>query len=451
MDISKILTKNADWSVIVYDDLPISYKVLKEKVSQWCDKFKALNIMHGQSIAVIGQCSPETITLLLALIQNTNIIMPLAHSKNPFSQYSEQFSIAKTNGYFVIDEKQNWRYECLTQTGLSHPMLDQLRQVGKAGVVFFSSGTTGGQKAALFDIEKLFLKYLRKSGKPYRTLTFLSLDHIGGVNTLFSILTSGGTIITTVDQTVQSVCSAIARHKVQLLPTTPTFLNMLLMSQAQTHYDLNSLKMITYGTEPMPENLLKSVHKVLPDVKLKQTYGATEFGILATRSLSSDSTWIKIGGPNTDVRIVDGTLWVRTDLTMLGYLNSPSPFDEQGWYNTKDKVETHDGYFRILGRDTDVINVGGEKVHPLEVENHLMQLPNVNNVLVYGRDNQITGQVVAAQFVMEKTEELQQLRKRVWAFCSSAMESYKIPRYIEIAEHSLVSDRFKKMRKPELL
>jgi acyl-coenzyme A synthetase/AMP-(fatty) acid ligase len=331
-------------------------------------------------------------------------------------------------------------------------LINQLRQKKKAGVVIFTSGTTGKKKAALFDIEKLFLKYFNKPARPYRTLTFLNLDHIGGINTVCSILTSGGTIITAKDKSVKSVCSAIEQHEVQLLPTTPTFLHMLLISHAQELYDLSSLKMITYGTEPMPEFLLKELHKALPNVKLKQTYGATEFGILSTQSLSSDSTWMKIGGPNTDIQIKEGTLWVRTDLAMLGYLNSPSPFQDQGWYNTKDKVEVCNDYFRILGRDTDIINVGGEKVNPIEIENLLMQLPNVLNVLVYGKDNPLTGQIVAAHFVIDKAEDLKHLRKRIWDFCySSKIEAYKIPRYIDIAEHDLVNDRFKKLRKLELI
>ena len=82
---------------------------------------------------------------------------------------------------------------------------------------------------------------------------------------------------------------------------------------------------------------------------------------------------------------------------MLGYLNAPSPFDADGWFNTQDLVETDGDYIRILGRKSELINVGGEKVHPTEIENVLLQLDNVKDVTVRGRPNPITGEVVAAK------------------------------------------------------
>ncbi len=74
---------------------------------------------------------------------------------------------------------------------------------------------------------------------------------------------------------------------------------------------------------------------------------------MSTKSENSESLWMKIGGDGFEMKIVDGILYIRTQSAMLGYLNAPSPFDEEGWFNTKDKVEEKDGYIRILGRTTD--------------------------------------------------------------------------------------------------
>ncbi len=72
----------------------------------------------------------------------------------------------------------------------------------------------------------------------------------------------------------------------------------------------------------------------------------------------------------------------RSESAMLGYLNAPSPFDEDGWYDTGDQVETDGEYIRILGRKSEIINVGGEKVFPAEVESVFLEIPNVRDVLI---------------------------------------------------------------------
>lgn len=69
---------------------------------------------------------------------------------------------------------------------------------------------------------------------------------------------------------------------------------------------------------------------------------------------------------------------------MLGYLNAPSPFTDDGWFITGDSVEVNGEYLKILGRKSELINVGGEKVYPQEVENIILELGNVREVTVYG-------------------------------------------------------------------
>ena len=181
------------------------------------------------------------------------------------------------------------------------------------------------------------------------------------MNTLFHVLCHGGTAITAGSRSPDAICAAIQTHRIQLLPTTPTFIRMLLISEAIKRYDLSSLEVVTYGTEPMPENTLAHACSALPRVRFKQTYGLSELGIMATRSRDARSIWLKLGGPGFEHKIVEQTLWIRSASAMLGYLNAPSPFDSDGWFNTQDFVEVDGEYVRILGRRTELINVGGEK------------------------------------------------------------------------------------------
>jgi acyl-CoA synthetase (AMP-forming)/AMP-acid ligase II len=196
----------------------------------------------------------------------------------------------------------------------------------------------------------------------------------------------------------------------------------------------------------MPESLLKRLHKIFPWVEFVQTYGLSEVGILRSKSKNSDSIWVKVGGEGFKIKVIDGVLWIKADSAMLGYLNAPNPFDEEGWMNTGDLVEVGGDYIRILGRKSDVINVGGQKVYPAEVESVLLEMNNVVNASVRGEKNLMTGNVVAARLTLAEPEELSALKKRVRKFCRERLESYKVPIKIEITEDVQCSDRFKKVK-----
>ena len=111
---------------------------------------------------------------------------------------------------------------------------------------------------------------------------------------------------------------------------------------------------MTYGTEVMPESTLKQFHELFPKVLLLQTYGLSEVGILRSKSKSSDSLWVKVGGEGFETRVVDGMLEIKAKSAMLGYLNAESPFTEDGWFKTGDAVEVDGEYIRILGRKSEM-------------------------------------------------------------------------------------------------
>src|SRR5262249_20692513 len=121
-------------------------------------------------------------------------------------------------------------------------------------------------------------------------------------------------------------------------------------------------------------------------------------------------------------KIVDGVLWIRSRSAMLGYLNAPSPFDADGWFNTQDLVERDGEYIRILGRKSELINVGGEKVHPTEIENVLLQVDNVTDVTDRGPPNPATGEVVPAKTPPLGPETPAALKRRVRQFCHAPHE-----------------------------
>ena len=100
-------------------------------------------------------------------------------------------------------------------------------------------------------------------------------------------------------------------------------------------------------------------------------------------------------------------------MAMVGYLNAPSPFDADGWFNTGDVVETDGRFIRFMGRKSEIINVGGEKVFPAKIENFIQQLDNVKEVTVRGRPSPITGNVIVATVELVEPEDPDNLEERV--------------------------------------
>jgi acyl-CoA synthetase (AMP-forming)/AMP-acid ligase II len=343
---------------------------------------------------------------------------------------------------FSSDDSCRIQHRDVTVTNL---LTQKLIAIGDAGLVLFSSGSTGKPKAALHNFAKLVEKF-RTQRPSLRTLVFLLFDHIGGLNTFLHTISNGGTMVITKDRNPDEVCRLIAEHRVELLPTSPTFLRLLLISEAWRQHDLSSLTLITYGTEVMPESTLTRLNQVFPNVRFQQTYGLSELGIMRSRSKESGSLWVQVGGEGFETKIVDGILWIRAASAMLGYLNAPSPFTEDGWFITGDLVEIDGDYLRIKGRASEIINVGGEKIYPGDVESVVQQMDGVDEVAVASEPNPITGQTVTARVKLSTAETLPEFRKRMREFCKSRLRPNQIPQKVLLVADDMHSSRFKKLR-----
>lgn len=313
-------------------------------------------------------------------------------------------------------------------------------------LILFSSGSTGTPKAILHNM-RLVAEKFRRQGPPMVAIAFLMLDHFGGINTVLAIMSGLGTVVTVPDRSVLRICQAIEAHRVEVLPTTPSFLNALVRSDALDRFDLSSLKRITYGTEVMPQQTLDRVSRAFPGVVLQQTYGLSELGVLRSKSRDDGSLWVQVGGDGFKTKVVDGILWIKSDYAMVGYLNAPSPFDTEGWFDTQDVVDVDGDWLRILGRDTDLINVAGQKVYPAEVEQAILELDNVDDVAVYGEANPLLGQIVVAKVVTSAEESAAALKIRIRQALAPRLAAFKLPTKVILSGgDELYSVRMKKKR-----
>ncbi len=394
--------------------------------------------------AIHGDYSPHAIGLFIALALERKTIVPI--TTNVEDEVRSRHATAEVQ-VAVTALETGLSFERISERPPEHPLLQSLAQRGHAGLVLFSSGSTGAPKAIVHDLETLIGGFSDRRTRRLTFVVFLMFDHIGGLNTLLNSLAMGATLVIPERRDPDSVAALIAAQKVQVLPTSPSFLNLLLLSRCHERYDLSSLKLITYGTEPMPESLLRKLRETFRSARFLQTYGTSETGIATTASLSSESLFLKIDDPGTEWKVVDGELWIRSRSQMLGYLNEASPLADGGWYRTGDLVEeTRDGYLKIVGRLKEIINVGGQKVLPAEVENVIMEVPGVQDALVRGEPNPITGQIVVADVAADPSAAGDALVRSIRLACRDKLEKFKWPVKIHIRESLGYGSRFKKVR-----
>lgn len=392
-------------------------------------------VRSGDVVCLVGDFDARSIQRLLTLIDCGAIVAPL--SKDTATQHDYFVEACGADLYVDGDEIRRIR-----NVQSDHAFLGELRRRGHPGLILFSSGSTGLPKAILHDFEA-FLTRFRTPRPTFRTLSFLLFDHIGGINTLLHTLYNRGVIISPSGRQVSAIMRDIVDFQVELLPTTPTFLRMMLLSGELRPEALGPLSVITYGTERMDQPSLTRLAEALPHIDFRQTFGMSELGILRVKSAARDSLWMFVGGEGVETKVVDGVLKIRAANRMLGYLNAPSPFDEEGWYDTKDVVECReDGAIRVVGRLSDWINVGGEKVLPEVIERSALEHEEVLHAKARGVDNPITGQHIEldCDFVVGSSMTAQALRK--W-LTSRLPPAYR-PQRINVGGIN-VTHRFKKI------
>lgn len=436
--------KNKDNDAFVLNDKKSTYAELLSDYNKAVKFIEDNQILPNTTVALESDFSSLSTGFLFALIENQNIIVPLtkavANKKNDF------LVISKAQYLISIKDDNTIEFSFLDGDS-NHEIYNTLKERKHPGIVFFSSGSTGESKGAVHDFVYILDKF-KQPRKMKRMITFLMFDHMGGINTLLHNLSGGGCIITVRDRTPKAVLNIVEKYKVQVLPVSPTFINLMLLSGAYQQFDLSSLETISYGTEVMPESTLERLNEIFPNIRLVQTYGLSELGVMDTKSKSNNSLWVKLGGAGFETRVRNNMLEIKAHSAMIGYLNAPSPYTEDGYFMTMDMVEQDGEYYKILGRKSEIINISGEKVYPAEVESFFMGMDGVEDVAVKGESNPLIGSMVVAKFKINTGESLAEFKKRMNAYAKGKIADFKIPQKVRlVTDEEIHSVRLKKDRK----
>lgn len=298
-------------------------------------------------------------------------------------------------------------------------------QQSTSEITIFTSGTTGQPKKVVHSISTLTRSV--RIGEKYRNQVWAfayNPTHMAGLQVFFQAFENQNTLVNVFNMQRSDVYAKIAEYTITHISATPTFYRILLPFEQS--YDF--VQRVTLGGEKSDEHLYESIHKIFPCAKINNVYASTEAGSLFA---AKGNCFLIPKAIRDKFSIVDDELLIHKSL--LGQSDS-FQFDGD-YYHSGDLIEwvnQEDGLFRFKSRKNELINVGGYKVNPEEVEEAINAYPGVRQSLVYGKENSILGNVLIAEVQLEEEAEVSDLDIR--KALQGQLQDFKIPRKIRFVE-----------------
>jgi acyl-CoA synthetase (AMP-forming)/AMP-acid ligase II len=300
-----------------------------------------------------------------------------------------------------------------------------------------TTGTTGKPRGVRHDwsrLARIVDGAVPGAGAGERWLLAYGMNQFGGLQVLLHVVGTGATLVATETFQPKAGLDALRGHDVTHASATPTFWRFLLAELGADGGPVPSLQQITLGGEAPSEQVLDALKRTFPNARITQIYAANEFG--KARSVRDATSGLPLSALDDDddvqLKVKDGELWVRSGVGMLGYYGE-DPIDPDGWRPTGDLVEIVDERVFFRGRTSDVINVGGVKVHPLPVEDRISEVPGVQMARVFGRPNALTGAIVAVEVIAEPGQDTEAIDAAIRAACAD-MPPASRPRSIRFVD-----------------
>ncbi|HCD34885.1 MAG TPA: long-chain fatty acid--CoA ligase, partial [Phycisphaerales bacterium] len=321
------------------------------------------------------------------------------------------------------------------------------------GLTILTSGTTGTPKAARHSLESL--------AKPTRVHpSFLQTSWMlcyrpnlyAGLQVILQCLVNGGQLVVTApDSSAQLIAQHAVNAGVQYASATPSYWRWLLTFAPRAILSQIPFKQITLGGEIVDQHILDRLASLYPDARLVHIYATTELGrcfSVTDKQAGFASKFLDQPSPDgVSMKIENGELMVKSANAMLNY--DPlcgQQCDQSEWYATGDLVKQENGRCYFLGRRNDMINVGGNKVSPVKVEDVIMKLPGIEDVRVFARKSSIMGQLVSCEIVPNADVDQKALRQQFKAHCAEYLNDYETPQLLKFVEQIQTSSAMKKVR-----
>ena len=299
--------------------------------------------------------------------------------------------------------------------------------------VMFTSGTTGAPKMVLHTLDGLTgaIKPPEPGAPPPVWATFYDIRRYGGLQILLrALLGEGSMALSEPGEPLADQLARFGRHGVTHLTGTPSHWRQMLVSPEAASLRCGYVRL---SGEVADQAVLDALRARFPEATIIHAYASTEAGVgfeVNDRLEGFPANYVDQAAGEVELRVVDGTLRLRSRRAATTYVNPDQPalVDAEGFVDSRDMVERHGDRFYFVGRRDGVINVGGLKVHPEEVEAVINRHPAVRASRVKARRNPFTGEIVVAEVVLaDAAVDEATVRAEILSVCRRELAPHKAP------------------------
>jgi acyl-CoA synthetase (AMP-forming)/AMP-acid ligase II len=320
--------------------------------------------------------------------------------------------------------------------------------------ILLTSGTTGRPKLVVHTLASLAGAIIRGSAPVTRLVwsTFYDIRRYGGLQ-IFLRAVLGGTslVLSSPDETVGEFLARAAASGVTNISGTPSHWRRALMSPSAHRI---TPRYVRLSGEIADQGILDGLRAAYPDAGVAHAFASTEAGVAFEVGDGLAGFPADLIGRNdvaVELRVEQGSLRIRSGRTATGYLGGPPLRDTDGFVDTGDLVELRGERYYFAGRADGVVNVGGLKVHPEEVEAVINRHPGVRMSRVKARKNPITGAVLVADIVVRAEADAaagaETIKSEILEACNRQLPRFKVPTSLQLVPSLEMSDAGKLVRR----
>jgi acyl-coenzyme A synthetase/AMP-(fatty) acid ligase len=315
--------------------------------------------------------------------------------------------------------------------------------------ILLTSGTTGLPKLVAHALTSLTgaINVDSELGTPAVWSTFYDIRRYGGLQIFLRALLGGGSLVLSgAEESTADFLVRAGAHKVTHISGTPSHWRHALMSPSARAM---APRYVRLSGEIADQAILDSLRSFYPDADVAHAFASTEAGVafVVRDGLAGfPASFVGVPGADVEMKVEDGSLRIRSARTASRYLGDEALASMDGFVDTRDMVELRGDRYYFVGRRDGIINVGGLKVHPEEVEAVINRVSSVRMSLVKARKNPIMGAVVVADVVVRKEADqgdaaipADTLKSEIFEECRRALAPHKVPTIIRFVQSINVS------------
>ncbi len=447
-------------TALIFENDSLTFKDLWKSIESFSSFIASLN--GNKVISLMAENSSSFVISYLGMINSgktVHLIPPEISEINFHAQISSSNSSSIICSSTVFDKISNFesinipifQFNEIPKNIDSKPINSE---VNNFAYLIYTSGTTSTPKGVAVThsmvnfTTKNIIHVLKYTNSDIDVLP-LPLYHSFGLGCLHTSLCVGSTIILLKNTNdLQYILNIIKKYNATTFAALPSTLSKFLKFNENILADyFSSIRLIITNSTKIPINTISNFKKILLNGNLATYYGLTEASrstfMIFDKNLTNDES-VGRSAPNIQIKIINdsdqesetGEIWIKGDNVIKTYwekkFNDKNLVD--GWLRTGDLgYVDKNGYLYLLGRSDDVINIGGEKVLPDEIEKIVKQIDGVEDVAAFGIDHEIFGQVIKLHVIKSLNSNLD--KSTILHYCIKHLEKYKIPSKIDFVKN----------------